>query len=206
MSVITSIHRLNGKVRITDDQGEERIIPLSVYRGHPLSQGDDVDLARYMQNLAPYLYRHAIDKAVKYLAVRARSRKEVETRLLMYGFPEETVEMAIYKLEKTGLINDADFAREWTQARAEKGKGKRNIARDLHQKGISHKTTQIALEELDDEQQLLKARELAEKWLPRYKDDDRRDATRKLTQALIRRGYDWETARKAVGAFIDEDR
>jgi regulatory protein len=205
MDVITGILRLKGKVRIAADGRQDILIPFSVFRNQPLSQGDVVDLDVYIQNLAPLLYRHALDHAVKYLTVRARSRKEVEMRLRLHGYLEDTVNMVLYKLEKTGLLNDSSFAQQWTQARSEKGLGKRNIARDLIQKGISRETTQMTLEDLDEAQQLLKAKELVEKWLPRYQNEESWKTTQKLMQALVRKGYDWETAKAAVGLLNEEN-
>ncbi len=206
MDVILSVRRLKGKVRIAADGGQDFLIPHSVYRRQPLSQGDILDLDAYFQSLAPLLYRHALDHAVKYLSVRARSCKEVETKLRLYGYPDDTVKMVLFKLEQTELLDDSAFAVQWTQARCEKGLGKKNIARTLRQKGISSETVQSSLQDVDDTQQLIKAKELIQKWLPRYRDEDSRDAVRKLMQALVRRGYDWEIARKAVGFLSEESR
>ena len=186
MDVILSVRRLKGKVRIAADGGQDFLIPHSVYRRQPLSQGDILDLDAYFQSLAPLLYRHALDHAVKYLSVRARSCKEVETKLRLYGYPDDTVKMVLFKLEQTELLDDSAFAVQWTQARCE--------------------TVQSSLQDVDDTQQLIKAKELIQKWLPRYRDEDSRDAVRKLMQALVRRGYDWEIARKAVGFLSEESR
>ncbi len=205
MDEILSALRLKGKVRITADGRPDLLIPLSIFRHCPLAQGDTLDLDVYIQNLAPLLYRHALDQAVKYLTIRARSRKEVETKLRLFGYPDDTVNMVLYKLEKTGVLNDSNFARQWTQARCEKGLGKKNIARDLHQKGISPETAQMALHDVDEEKQLEKAKELVVKWLPRYRGEESFDAARKLVQALIRRGYDWEIAKIAVGLANERD-
>jgi SOS response regulatory protein OraA/RecX len=204
MDVITGVLRLKGKVRITVDGKPDILIPASIFRNQPLSQGDILDLDEYNQSIAPVLYRHALDHAVKYLTGRARSRKEVETKLRLYGYPDETVKMALYKLEKTGVLNDSEFARHWTQARCEKGLGKKNIARDLRQKGITLETAEAALKDVDEAQQLYKARQLVEKWRPRYLKEESRDAARKLMQALIRRGYDWEISKTAVD-FVNEE-
>jgi regulatory protein len=159
----------------------------------------------YVQSIEPLLYRHALDHAVKYLSVRARSSKEVEMKLHLYGYPDETVNMVLYKLEKTGILNDADFAQQWTQARSEKGLGKKNIAWDLRQKGISRETAETALADVDEAKELEKAKQLVVKILPRYTKEESRDAARKMIQALIRRGFDWEIAKTAVGLVNEID-
>jgi regulatory protein len=205
MDVIAEVLRLKGKMRITVDCRPDILIPVSIFRRQPVSKGDILDLEVYIQNIAPLLYRHALDHAVKYLSVRARSRKEVETKLNLYGYPDETVNMVLYKLEKTGILNDSQFAQQWTQARSEKGLGKNNIARDLRQKGISKETAEMALADIDEAQQLEKAKQLVEKWLPRYQKEDSRDTARKLIQALIRRGYGWEIAKTAAGLVNEEE-
>ena len=205
MDVIADVVHQNGKVQITADSGREFLVPISVFKQQPVSLGDVLDLDIYAQNLSARLHRHALDRAVKYLAARPRSRKEVETRLRQYGYPEDTVEMVLFKLEKTGILNDPSFAEQWAQARSEKGRGKTTIARELYQKGISKETAESVLDDLDEEQQLAKARALAEKWAPRYRGEEKQAAVRKLTQALLRRGYTWEIAKAAVG-FEGEER
>jgi regulatory protein len=205
MDVITCVLHQNGKVQITADSGREFLIPLSIFKQQPLSEGEVVDLDIYAQNLAARLHRHALDRAIKYLAARPRSRKEVETRLRQYGYPEDTVETVLFKLEKVGVLNDPSFAEQWAHARSERGRGKMTVARELYQKGISKETAEAVLEELNEEQQLAKARELAEKWAPRYHGEEKKAAIKKLSQALIRRGYSWEIVKAAVDFDGEED-
>lgn len=205
MEVITSVLHLKGKVQITAGNGQEFLIPLSVFKHQPLSEGEILDLNVYARNLAARLHRHALDRAVKYLAARPRSRKEVENRLRQCDYPDDTIEMVLFKLEKTGVLNDSSFAEQWAQARSERGRGKTTIARELAQKGITRETAEVVLGGLNEAQQLAKARGLVEKWAPQYREEEKQAVVRKLTQALLRRGYTWEIAKAAVGFEGEEN-
>src|SRR5206468_10552152 len=50
------------------------------------------------------------DRALRLLAVRDRSRRELQRRLLMAGFDAEAVEETLERLESAGVIDDRRFA------------------------------------------------------------------------------------------------
>ena len=120
MDVITAIRRERGKMRITINDATEVLVPLLLFRERPLSEGQPLNLEEYDQWLMVRQYRHALDKAVAALAARACSRKEIEGKLLRIGYRPCTVEMVLYKLEREHLLDDADFARQWVEARCKK--------------------------------------------------------------------------------------
>ena len=60
----------------------------------------------------------AKDRALGLLAVRWRSRVELERRLLRAGYDPDQVREALIDLEAVGLVDDERFAREVVQSRA----------------------------------------------------------------------------------------
>lgn len=100
MDVIATLRKERGKMRITLESGQELLVPLSLFHERPLAPGQALDLDAYDQWLLLRQYRHALDRAVGYLAARARSRHELESRLLRCGYRPATVEMVLYKLER----------------------------------------------------------------------------------------------------------
>ena len=93
MDVIATLRKERGKMRITLESGQELLVPLSLFHERPLAPGQVLDLDAYDQWLLLRQYRHALDRAVSYLAARARSRHELESRLLRCGYRPATVEM-----------------------------------------------------------------------------------------------------------------
>ena len=206
MDVITAIRKERGRYRMTVSESEEFLVPVSLMRERPLHEGEPLDVEEYDKWLLLRQYRHALDRAVAYLASRARSRHEVEQKLLQAGYRPATAEMVLYKLEREGLLNDADFAQQWVEARALRKLGRSRIAQELRRKGVSADEAEAALETLDDDEQLAGAIALAEKAAARIKPgEDPRKAMSRIHAMLARRGYGWDVAKEAVSRAMQAD-
>lgn len=204
MDVITSIKKERGKMRITVSESDEILVPISLFRERPLEEGQPIDMDEYDNWLMVRQYRHALDKAVAFLASRARSRKEIEDKLLHCGYRPCTVEMVIYKLETENLLDDADFARQWVEARVNHKLGQNRIAQELRRKGISADEAEAALESIDSDDQLSAAIALVEKALARTKSgEDPRKTANRITAMLARRGFGWDVAREAISQAMN---
>ena len=132
---------------------------------------------------------------MRLLAIRPRSRREVERALQLRGCLPDTVEMVIYKLEKEKLLDDAEFASVWAQARSQQGIGRSRIRQELRMKGVDSETAEAALNGLNSETEDQQTLEVAEKLLRRYHELTPSDAIRKALTALpyemvqLRRAY-----------------
>lgn len=147
----------------------------------------------------------ALDKALRVLAMRAHSEKEIVDKLTRAGYDEHDVAKAMAKLTEYALLDDAAFASQWAASRAKRGLGQWRIARELRDKGIDRETADAALAQIDDETALESAQALAEKHLRRGGET----AKRRAFDALIRRGFGYGLAKQAVAlaekAIADED-
>lgn len=206
MDVITGIRKERGRYRITVNDSESILVPVSLLRERPLREGQTFDLEEYDQWLMVRQYRFALDRAVGYLAARDRSKREIEQKLLQAGYRPCTVEMVLYKLEREHLLNDANFARQWVEARSTHKLGKNRIAQELRRKGISAEEAEEALSAIDEEDQLTGAIALAEKAAARAKpDEDRRKTVNRIAAMLARRGYSWDIAQEAIKQAMDAE-
>lgn len=199
MDMITAVRKERGFYRVTVNGDTDVLVPGSLYRERRLEEGASVDLEELDQWLMVRQYRHALDRAVAALASRAHSKHELEAKLLRVGYRPSTVEMVLYKLEKEGLLDDADFARQWVEARSNRRMGSRRIAQELRHKGIDAEQAEEALAAIDEDDQLAGAVALVEKALRREKpgEDPRKTANRILAM-LARRGYGYDIARQAL--------
>ena len=111
MDIITRITRQRGKMQIVISEQETIVVPLSLFRERPLTEGQPINLEEYDNWLMVRQYRHALDRAVACLAARAHSKHEIEQKLLRVGYRPCTVEMVLYKLEREHLLNDAEMGR-----------------------------------------------------------------------------------------------
>ena len=206
MDVITAIKKERGRYRVTINDSEDIIVPLSLLRERPLKEGQPINLEEYDNWLMVRQYRFALDRAVDYLAARARSKHEIEQKLLQAGYRPSTVEMVIYKLQRENLLDDADFARQWVESRQNHKIGRSRIAQELRRKGVSQEEAEDALSVIDDEDQLSGAIALAEKAAARIKPgEDIRKASARIAGMLARRGYSWDIAKEAIQHALSND-
>ncbi len=141
----------------------------------------------------------AKERALRLLAVRARSREELRRRLARAGHEEEEIASALDNLERAGLVDDQAFARELTTHHLEKrGSGKRAALFALRSAGVDAALAEATVEATLPEDEETRAEELARSRLSRLSNLDEAVAYRRLLGFLQRRGYDGETARNAA--------
>lgn len=144
--------------------------------------------------------QRALDRAMRALALRAHSEQEIVEKLEKAGYDEQLIAETMAKLAEHRLIDDADFARQWSAARARRGMGRWRIAHELRHKGVQQATIDEALLAIDEDTTMERAVTLARKHLARG--DER--ARRRAYEALVRRGYDYSVARQAIEAAEQE--
>ena len=206
MDVITAIKKERGKYRITINDADDVLVPSSLMKERPLKEGQQLDLEEYDNWLMVRQYRFALDRAVGYLAARARSKREIEQKLLQAGYRPCTVEMVIYKLQRENLLDDSDFARQWVESRQHHKLGRSRIAQELRRKGVSQEDAEDAMSIIEDEDQLSGAVVLATKAAARIKpDEDIRKATNRIASMLARRGYSWDITKEAIRQAVSDE-
>ncbi len=148
----------------------------------------------------------AKDACLNLLAVRARSRAELEKRLGEKGFQLEVTAAALDRLAEVGLIDDTAFAEQWVHERhTYSGRGKRALQRELRDKGVAPAAAEDALAAVTDEAERARATDLVRRKLTTLSRDlDRDKATRRLVGMLARRGYDQSTAFAVVTTELSD--
>jgi regulatory protein len=138
------------------------------------------------------------ERALGLLAVRQRSRRELERRLLRAGFDPEEVTDELLRLERVGLIDDEAFARAVVeQATGRRGEARRVVASRLAAAGVAADTIATALDEaaIDEEGA---AEALATERAARLAELSPERAYARLVGLLQRRGYPPEVSRRAA--------
>jgi len=124
------------------------------------------------------------------LAVRARTQEELRQALRRKGFDDETIETLLGKLDRAGLVNDAEFAELWVKSRhAIQGLSRTALVAELRRKGVDDEIAAQAAGEVDRESEEQKARELVRKRLGSLGNVDEQTALRRLLGFLARKGY-----------------
>ena len=138
------------------------------------------------------------ERALGLLAVRQRSRRELERRLVQVGFERDEVSVELDRLERVGLVDDAAFARAVVESRmGRRAESRRAVAGKLAQAGVA---TDVALEVLDQtvEDDDERAQRLAATKALRMGTLEPQVAFQRLYGFLARRGYSSDVARRAA--------
>lgn len=151
-------------------------------------------------------YEKAMQKALRLLAVRSRSRRELADRLMRAGFEEMTVQAVDVRLGELGLLNDAEFAAEVCRSRRAAGWSLRRISYDLKSKGVPAELGLEALNDLEsnDPGDGERARVLALAKARTCRGVAPQKALQRVVRHLYSKGYDPELAWEAARAAFSE--
>ena len=141
----------------------------------------------------------AMTIATNALAVRAKSRGELAAQLKRRGIPLDVAEDVLDRLARSGLINDLDFARQWSRSRLSSKKiSKRVLAQELRKKEVADDLIAIALDEISVDEEYEAALQLGQRKarsLQNYAEDVRE---RRITSALARKGYNYSVISRVL--------
>ena len=84
--------------------------------------------------------------AIRLLAAREHSRKELLGKLRTRGFDRERIDAVLDDLAQRGLQSDARFTEQYIVGRVHKGSGPLRICAELHERGIDAGEIERALE------------------------------------------------------------
>lgn len=200
---ISSIKRIRGKAILQLSNGTTLSMPRVMLKESPYRSGMVFDRSSFDTFLIDRSYSYALEKAIRLLAARSRTEKEIEISLRQNAYPEITITRVMERLLKANYLNDSEFAANWAASRSTKGIGVSRIRMELRQKGIAQEEIDSALEALEDADIIVSAIKVAEK-SARGKDLSSREDQQKVIAALVRRGYDFSVARRALLDILNQ--
>ena len=149
------------------------------------------------QEADPYSIANTI--ALNALVARAKSKGELLAHLKKRGVEDDVAQATIFRLQEKGLIDDAEFAKAWTQSRhSAKKLSKRIIASELRTRGVDQQSIEEALDEIDDESEYRTAFSLA---MRKYSTMSRLEPevqVRRVQSLLQRKGFSFPTIARVI--------
>ncbi len=152
-------------------------------------------------------HQQLFSKAIRLLALRARSVKEVADRLKLTADDQDLVNQVLEDLIKKGFLNDLDFAQAFVDSRIRsKPKGKIVLKYELSQKGISQEIISTVLNQTfqDPDLELDMARNFLRK-KSAFAQLDRQTFKKKAYSALKQRGFSNQTIFKIIDSNVFEE-
>lgn len=138
-------------------------------------------------------------RAVNMIASRPLSKQELQKRLVRKGSAEEDARTAVEWLEDLGAVNDAAYASALVRHYSARGYGPMRIREELHHRGVPRELWDTALEERSDSSEMLDA--LIRKKCKGDLDDPKE--RKRLSDALLRRGFSWNEVKAALGRYTE---
>lgn len=140
------------------------------------------------------------NSSLRFLSYRPRSEKEIRDNLVKKKAPQEIIESIISKLKEQRFLNDEEFAQFFVKSRiSNRPKAVRVIKMELKRKGISEELIEKTIGDKELEvNDMDTARRLVEKKIDKYKALPRQEIYQKLGSFLARRGFDWDTVKRAI--------
>ena len=203
MPVVTDVREYRGQVEILLDGVFAARVRGVHYQKCPVEVGAELDLSAYLDRVAAVQFSDGYEAALTSLDACARSSREIANALRRRGYVEPCVAAVIGRLRESGLIDDARYAQRMAELQSVKPMGVYAFKRRLRAKGISDEDAEAALSAFDEDQQRKAAKAAAEKLFKKYSGLPRREARAKLSQALARRGFAWDTIESAIEAIIE---
>ena len=142
--------------------------------------------------------------AADLIGKRAMSRRDLERKLQEKGASETEARYAAEWLEAIGALNDAEYAAALVRHYSRLGYGPALVREKLYEKGVPRELWEDALEELPADGGQVDAF-LRSKLRGRPPDEKEK---RRLTNALLRRGFPWgevKAAWRRLGEEMQED-
>jgi regulatory protein len=187
---------------------DQFVLGLSIYvvqdwglrRGMSLSDADLEALRRDEKK------QHAYNDALRLLNYRPRSVAEVRRRLRSRGYEEAQVEVALARLQRSGLLDDRAFARLWVENRLlSSPRGRQGLAAELRKKGVSAEVIAEVLDESEqDWDERAQAFELARGRVRTLAGLERPVFFRRLQSFLARRGFASDIVLQVVRQLWEE--
>ena len=140
---------------------------------------------------------------MQYCAYRDRSQKEVEDKLTEMRMIPAAREEIIIKLMQENFLNEERFARSFVRGKFRIKKwGRYKIKQELKLKEISSPIIRLAMTEIKDSEYTSTLYELAEKKLALLPEPDKFKLKKKLSDHLLRKGYEAPLIYEAVEDII----
>lgn len=169
------------------------IIDFALYQGKELEDDlwEELQTAAFAAGLR--------EKAVSLLTGRLMSAGQLEEKLLARGGTPQQVEEIIRWAQTIGLLNDREYAKALARHYQTRGYGLYKIKDELYRRRVPREYWEEALAELEEPGEVID-RFVAAK----LKDPGDRKQVKKVSDALVRRGFSWSQVSAGIQRALRE--
>ncbi len=140
---------------------------------------------------------YAFTRAIRYLNLRARSKKEIHDYLLRKQFNPPAITHAIEKLIELKFLNDEEYGKSFARSRqVYKGRSRFLVSYELKQKGLTEDTIESVMSNSQEDFQT--AKDFVERKKRVYITMDKLKFREKMMRLLQSRGFSFDIIKKVL--------
>ena len=195
--------RQAGALRVEVDGHPFATVTRDAVAGEDLRVGKELDPALHQRLEAAADAEAAYRTALRALERRPYASADLGRRLTRKGHPAEAVRAALERATAAGLLNDSEFAVNYVQTRAARGRGPSRLTRDLLAMGVSrHLIDRAVAAEWREGSDHTVPLALATRRANQLGDLPRPVKRRRLLAYLARRGFSGSEVVELVGKLV----
>lgn len=158
------------------------------------------------QEPGPSPRKTPMDTALRYLASRARTVREMELHLDSKQYGEFEVQQTVDRLLELGYLDDVKYAEDFIQTRLNtKPVSRYKLQEQLLGHALPKQLVEEALASIDDETEWAHALQVAQKYLPQIPEGTAYEREQRLAKRLHGRGFSGEMSLKAAREALQEE-
>lgn len=201
--LVTKIKRIGGTNRfhVYVDEAWAGVFLDEILAKYSFKVGKEMGEAEYKLIKKENDQRVSFDFAVSYLEKYVVTEKGLKDYLKRKGFDDKIIKQTCDKLKEYGMLDDEKFAKNYFESMSF-SQGKREIARKLLQKGVAKSIVDELLIDVDENDEIQKAKVIAEKFVKNREKNAKNK--QKCLAHLIYKGYDYCVAKKVLDEIFLE--
>ena len=138
------------------------------------------------------------NRALKIITTSSKSENKIKEKLMREGYSEFAIDIALDFLREYKFTNDERLAKNLANQSLRKNSSILQTKQNLRNKGIKKEDIKKALEEVDEDDEIENAINIANKKYRTIKNKDRDEILKKIAYTLNYRGFSYRAVDKAI--------
>lgn len=198
MDILTQVKKNKKNYELIINGNKRLIISSKIFYRLHLKEGQEIDLKQVLPKVRSLQEKEALQRSIYMLSLQDRCEMEIIKFLKKQHYADSIIKYVLDRLKSLSLLDDKRYIERHISNRLATGYGEQRIIVDLIKKGFNKATIESALHDgIYEEEAFSRAVEYAKKYSERFDTLDYNNK-QKIKMALIRRGFSYDIANKAL--------
>lgn len=198
MDVLTQVKKNKKNYELIINGNKRLIVSSKIFYSLHLKEEQEIDLKQVLPKVRSLQEKEALQRAIYMLSLQDRCEMEIIKFLKKQHYADSIIKYVLDRLKSLSLLDDKRYIERHISNRLATGYGEQRIIVDLIKKGFNKSTIESALQNgIYEEEAFSRAVEYAKKYSERFDTLDYNNK-QKIKMALIRRGFSYDIANKAL--------